>query len=132
MIPCAYALMHRRRTKDYEKVFLALKQEGLKHGLNLQPKQIMTDFELAAIKAFKNSFIGIKSKGCLFHFGQSLMKHLANIGLKKRYEDNEDLKKWLNRLFSLALCPLQDVDDQWKKILEAKPSVPRIDEFQKY
>ena len=53
MIPCAYALMHRRRTKDYEKVLLALKQEGLKHGLNLQPKQIMTDFELAAIKAFK-------------------------------------------------------------------------------
>jgi hypothetical protein len=45
--------MHRRRTKDYEKVLLALKQEGLKHGLNLQPKQIMTDFELAAIKAFK-------------------------------------------------------------------------------
>jgi hypothetical protein len=121
--------MHRRRTKDYEKVLLALKQEGLKHGLYLQPKQIMTDFELAAIKAFKNSFIGIKS---LFHFGQSLMKHLANIGLKKRYEDNEDLKKWLNRLFSLALCPLQDVDDQWEKILEAKPSVPRIDEFQKY
>ena len=63
MIPCAWILMNRRRTKDYATVCKVLKKEARKHGLRLNPKQCMFDFELAAIKAFKTIFPDCITKG---------------------------------------------------------------------
>ena len=37
---------------------------------------LTTDFEIAAITAFKKEFPNAKPKSCLFHFGQSLLKRL--------------------------------------------------------
>jgi hypothetical protein len=123
--------MHRRRTQDYVKVIKAIKKAAAAHGRNLNPASISTDFEIAAINAFKAEFPAIETKGCLFHLGQSLMKKLAAIGLKKSYED-DNFKSWVNSIFALALCPPEHIDDQWLRFLSDKPIVPRIDEFIKY
>ncbi|CAF1098272.1 unnamed protein product [Brachionus calyciflorus] len=93
----------------------------------------MTDFELAAIKAFKETFPGVKNKGCMFHFGQNIMKYLSSIGLKSNYIEDTDFKQWINSIFALALCPLNKLDDQWEKCLNNQPkNVLRIEEFLDY
>ena len=105
MIPCAWILMNRRRKKDYIKVSKALKKEARKHNLTLKPKTCMFDFELAAITAFEKSFAGIKAKGCTFHFGQSLLRNLANMGLKNTYIENDEFRYWIKRIFALSIIP---------------------------
>ena len=76
MIQCDWVLMNRRRTSDYRRVLIALKREARKHNLVLNPKKSMFDFELAAMNAFRLTWPGIKVRGCLFHFGQSLIRKL--------------------------------------------------------
>lgn len=61
--------MHRRRTGYYIKVLKAIKQEALLNDIELRPKTITTDFELAAINAFTSVYQEIQTKGCLFHLG---------------------------------------------------------------
>jgi hypothetical protein len=64
-------------------VLKALKEnEAILHRKTLKPQRIMTDFELAAISAFKNAFPDIENKSCMFHLGLSIMKHLGILGLK--------------------------------------------------
>ncbi len=79
MIPCAWILINRRRKKDYEKVCKASLKEARKHGLSLNPKHCMFDFELAVIKAFKTIFPDCIPKGCTFHLGQSMMRHIGSL-----------------------------------------------------
>jgi hypothetical protein len=132
MIPCVWALMHRRRVRDYEIVCKVLKREAQKNGFTLQPKFCMFDFEIGAISAFRNMFPSMKPIGCLFHFGQNLMRRLGNLGLKTEYSNNEDFCKWIKRIFGLALLPFDQVDDQWTKILNDKPEMPNVDKFLDY
>ena len=61
--------MNKRRTKDYVIFF----REAKNHRLTLNPTKCMIDFELGAILAFKKCLHQIEAKGCLFHFGQSIM-----------------------------------------------------------
>jgi hypothetical protein len=114
------------------KVLKALVNEASTTGKILKPQVIMTDFESAAIKAFKQVFSEIISKGCMFHLGQNFMKRLGSIGLKTRYSEDLTFNRWINSVFGLALCPVNLIATQFAKCLEDKPDVPRIDEFLDY
>ena len=83
MIPCVCSFMKRRRTKDYAKLLEILVKEAQKLGYMLKLGQAIIDFELAAKKAYEKVFVGIVVKGCLFHFGQSLVTrfYILNIAL---------------------------------------------------
>ncbi|CAF1079513.1 unnamed protein product, partial [Brachionus calyciflorus] len=102
MIRCAFLLMNRRRTKDYEQVLESLLMEAKKHNLVLNPKKVMTDFEIAAIKAFSN-------------------KKLVNLGFKTDYEENKEFNCWFRRIFSLAIIPINQIDTQSQIILDTQP-----------
>ena len=73
-------------------------------------------------------FPNVLSKGCLFHFGQSLLKRL---GLKTSYGENEGFNLWIKHIFSKALVPKEHIDELLEKILETKPSLPGFDAFAK-
>jgi hypothetical protein len=57
--------MDRRREKDYDSVFTALKRVGLTYKFSLQPEMVMTDFEKAAINSFQMNFPGAEMKGTI-------------------------------------------------------------------
>ncbi|CAF0936985.1 unnamed protein product [Brachionus calyciflorus] len=93
----------------------------------------MTDFELVAINAFRQNFVNIKRKGCLFHFCQSLMEKINNLGLKSEYQKNDELVKWFTSVCYLAVTPEDQVDGQFEKILSNQPSnLSKLDEFMEY
>ena len=48
----------------------------------MQPKLALGDFEIAAQRALKHHFPGIKIKGCWFHFRKAIMKKAFSIGIK--------------------------------------------------
>ena len=70
--PCVYALLPGRGEDTYRRL-----QTLLETLTNLtEPASIVTDFELAAIKAFQHHFPKVKMSGCLFHFGQCVWRQL--------------------------------------------------------
>jgi hypothetical protein len=106
VIPTIYALMPNRRSEIYIKVLEAIK--NLKPDLN--PKSIMTDFELSSIKAFNNSFPRAANKGCFFHFTQSIWRKIQqNNDLCKRYKEDSEFASNLKQLTALAFVPVADV-----------------------
>jgi hypothetical protein len=74
VLPSIYILMPNRREETYDRVFTAIK--NLQPNLN--PVSVMTDFELAAINAFKSSFPNSNARGCFFHFSQCLWRKIQS------------------------------------------------------
>ena len=62
-IPCVWIFMKRRRTKDYKVVFEKLNFEAEKNNLVLNPTSAIIDFELAAKRAYIDTWPYIKVKG---------------------------------------------------------------------
>jgi hypothetical protein len=124
--------MNRRRKRDYDIVMEALHKKAKDQKVKLNPKYIMTDFELAAINSFRDNFEGIESKGCMFHFCQSLMKKMNNLGLKSDYENDEKLANWFKSLCCLAIVPLNEVELLFEKMLAAQPTNSKVDKFMDY
>ena len=103
---------------------------------------IMVDFELGLRNALASSFHGTKIDGCFFHFCQALMRHVNDLGLKKRYErvhvningirTYSRTRIWIRRLMSLAFVPPEDVITAFHTVLDAIPEDLDIDAFLNY
>lgn len=139
MIPCVFILMDRRRTTDYKLVIDAIIKEANKHNLVLNPKKIMPDLELTAINAFKAKFPNAQNKACLFHFAQALFKHFTAPGFfKSEYNNDRKINLWFRRLFCLSLVPVDQITEEWIKVLDEKPIFveanknKKIEEFLEY
>ncbi|CAF1124617.1 unnamed protein product, partial [Brachionus calyciflorus] len=113
MVPCCFALMNRRRTRDYNVVLKSIEKAAKENNLVLKPQVIMTDFELAPINAFKSNYQGIRS-------------------LKADYKNNISYSQWFKTFCCLAIVPIEEVDDLFEKILENKTLNPKIDKILDY
>src|SRR5580693_4628404 len=76
-------------------------------GLN--PVSIVTDFEMATLKAFKGHYPTVSLTGCMFHFGQCVWRKLQGEGLAVRYNSEPDFALKVKQLLALALVPVTDV-----------------------
>ena len=132
MIPCVWSLMHRRRVVEYNKVLKGLVKEAKKNKIKLKPATVMMDFEKAAMNAFLENFPGVLIKLCLFHFSQSLFKHIVSLGFKDIYTKDAVIKEWFKKVFALALVPLDDVDTLWAHIIITQPELPNTTKFLDY
>ena len=47
--------------------------------------------------------------GCLFHFGQSVWRHVQNNGLSKKYQEDDTFRANIKKLIALAYLPLDDI-----------------------
>ena len=77
---------------------------------------IMTDFKSVFNSVNEDGKLILQMKGCLFHFGQSLMKNVNKLGLKQSYQKDQKIKDWIKSIFMLALIPLNDVNDAFKDV----------------
>lgn len=64
----------------------------------------------------------MKYAGCLFHFGQSLIRNVQRLGLMPLYEvQDSPLKKWVHLIKALAFLPVDLVLDAWNFWLTRGP-----------
>lgn len=68
VLPTAYALLPDKSQQTYSRV---IEQKRIMK-LGLSPVSVLTDFENAQINAFNDSFLGIGSRECFFHFSQCI------------------------------------------------------------
>ncbi len=93
-----------------------LKDRADEEGLVLNPEVISCDFEQGAIKAFKRHFPNAKIAGCHFHFSSAIYKKLCELGLKKSYSENKNLKKWTRMIMAFPYLKTEEIDESWGEL----------------
>src|SRR6218665_2925770 len=73
--------------------------------IELRPKFIMVDFELAIINALQVKFPTVTMCGCLFHLGQNIYRHIQKNGLDDAYRTNDETFLSLRKHSALAFYP---------------------------
>lgn len=89
----------------YEQIFSKLKETEPR----LKPKKIMSDFEMAAMKAAKEVFPEAKTFGCFFHLCQCFYRQIQQNGLQTAYSSDATFAQYLRCLPALAFVPPEDV-----------------------
>ena len=121
--PAVYILMQKRTEAAYKEAFNQLKEIAASYNLVLNPLIALTDFEKAVRKALKFHFPGIKLKGCFFHFKQAIGRWIFKNGYKKTFMTNIAFKFWFRKLSSLAVIPLDQVQDAYDMIKKQADSI---------
>jgi hypothetical protein len=60
------------------------------------------------------------------------MKKINNLGLKSHYQKDENVAKWFKMVCSLALIPIDEVNDYFDKIIAVQPNIPNTEKFMDY
>lgn len=104
--PVIYALLPNKQTNTYMRMIALLKEVEP----NLNPRKISCDYELAAINAFQEAFPACEILGCFFHLVKNMRKHLGNLQLLGRYNNDADFALYARMVTSLAFVPIHDLD----------------------
>ena len=96
----------------YTRFFALLQQEINNIGLRFAPTCLFLDFEAAA-DAIRDTFPGINTKGCFFHYIHCIWRKAQATGLQIPYKDGENVKNLVRRAAVLPLAPLDFIDDVW-------------------
>jgi hypothetical protein len=96
------------------------------------PTIILTDFETAAMGAFRNKFPSARVTGCYFHLAQSIVRKVNEVGLKVEYETRDDIRIAVRCLAALSHLPVEDVPEAFDLLTESMPQVDHLDEVITY
>src|SRR6218665_2923515 len=89
--PLIYTFMTRRTQAMYQALLsFIVERATFLYQLDLDPRNIATDFEIATINAFKAVFPGVVVTGCHFHLGQSVLRKVNELGLKATYRSDPE------------------------------------------
>lgn len=84
---------------------------------NLNPTDVMLDFEQAAIKATQKSFPMAEVHLCRFHFGQNVWRHVQSVGLQQVYSTDPDFAQNIKLLTALSYVPVENVVDAYDELI---------------
>ncbi|KAB0800520.1 hypothetical protein PPYR_06260, partial [Photinus pyralis] len=120
VIPVVYALLPNKTRASYVKLLQELKRIQV----GLQPMQLMTDFEHAAMQAFQQEFPETNRSGCFFHLTQSVWRKVQEQGLKARtdifqsvrYEQDYQFARWVRMIPALAFLRPENVSDAFEDL----------------
>jgi hypothetical protein len=150
----AFILLKNKTQVAYSDAFNKLKTCAINEEFNLKPREVITDFELAAINALREVFPGVVIKGCHFHFCQALKKKIKSIGkfyiliiwlylyftyfnnlnipgLESVYQKNEVLQDWLKIFMIFAMVPPSNINYVWQYQINTKPTINEQQKIEK-
>ena len=125
-VPLVYALMSRRRKRDYVAVFKAIKD--MAPNLDNVGMDMVTDFEPAIWAAADKVFPDAAMHGCSFHWAQAVMRAVWEKSLIQAYKTKQDVKKYIRKLFALPYLPVDEIEEAFNRLaasatVELKPLV---------
>lgn len=126
-------MLQHKQEATYTRLFRLLKQKAANANISLAIATIHIDFERAVVATVRAEF-GIERTCYLFHFSQSVLRHLQQCGLQSSYYDNNLLtvRTWVRRLIVLPLLPPIRIDQAFHVIVAAAPNVPGRDAMNTY
>ena len=124
-MPVLWCFLPDKQAATYIRLFRLLKQQAVCSGFKMSPTTIHIDFEQAVVQAVRAEY-GIKPTGCLFHFCQSILRHIQQCDLQTQYNDHNspDVRTWIRRLIALPLVPPLRIDQAFGAIVANSPNVP--------
>lgn len=133
MIPVVFALLPCKTQEVYIRLFGIISRLCHDRRLPFHPRQIQTDFEMAAICAIRISFPLADIRGCFFHYTQAIWRKVQTLGLAGAYRESPEVKTFVRRLAVLPLVPLQELDNVWMDVHGMAPAeVPGVSELCDY
>jgi hypothetical protein len=128
-----WCLLPDKTGATYVRLFQLLQQKATQANLQLRPAVIHVDFEQAVMAAIRSEF-HIEPSGCLFHFCQSVLRHLQQTGLQVAYNTNAppEVRTWIRRLIALALVPPLRIHQAFQATVANAPNVIGRDAMHDY
>lgn len=108
-----YVLAPGKKEQTYDDILRVL----LELEPQINPTDVMTDFELAAINALKDRFPLAELHGCHFHHSQNFWRHVQAVGLQTVYNENADFAFQLRLLMALAYVPVDSVVEAYEELV---------------
>lgn len=115
-VPLVYALTVDKKATTYDLILRILK----KFEPTINPTDVITDFEQAAMLSIKDNFPDADIHGCFFHFTQSVRRHIQQVGLLQIYIEDEDIALQLRLLIALAFVPSRMVVQAYDELVETE------------
>ncbi|CAF0869379.1 unnamed protein product, partial [Brachionus calyciflorus] len=103
MFPCLFVLLKEKSESIYRKMLTLLKEACFERGIVLNPDTLVTDFEIASIKAFRFHFTSIKVLGFYFNYAQSIRRNVDILGLKIPYSSNDEIQFLIKSSIALSV-----------------------------
>lgn len=128
-----WCLLPNKSGTTHVRLFRLLHDQAAQRNLQLQPTAIHVDFEQAAMQAIRSEF-NIDPSGCLFHFSQSVLRHLQQTGLQVAYNTNvpPHVLTWIRRLIALPVVPPLQIDQAFQAAVTNAPNVVGRDAMNDY
>jgi len=117
--PCVFALLPNKAERTYDRLLENVKTLADERGINLNPEEIMSDFEVGFMNAFKRKFPRAQQKGCFFHFSQCLWRKIQqHSDIAHQYKTDDDFALNLRQLPALAFVPAPKLLDSFEKLMQ--------------
>ncbi|CAF3241198.1 unnamed protein product [Rotaria sp. Silwood2] len=113
VIPLVYGLLIGKSSDDYKQFFEKVLEQD-----DFQPESILSDFESGTIKTIKELFPNTVHRGCLFHYGQCIWRHIQENGLSTKYDDDDNFRLNVRKLLSLPFVPASEVIEAFELIAD--------------
>ena len=95
----------------------------------------LVDFEISAINAIRMVFDydELTVSGCFFHLNENVRKHMQQIGLQRRYQNDPEFALLLRHIPALAFVPIQHLIEAFETLEEVIPDemLPLLDYFER-
>ena len=111
-LPLFYVLMTRKTALLYKLVLSKLTSMCPEFS----PTMCVSDFESGIIAAFRETFNGIKNRGCLFHLKHSVLKKMKELKLFILYKRNTEFYQWSNLMMGIGFLPSARVMPFFEKL----------------
>ena len=117
VVPMVYALLANKRHGTYLKLLTAVKSLLPNWAL----ATVTTDFEAAAVRAWKDVYPTARQHGCYFHFSQCLWREIQrHPAILQRYNSDDIFCGQVKLLPALALVPPADVTMAYEALAETQ------------
>lgn len=104
--------MTKKSAACYEAIFKFIES----NVFPMQPKEIITDFELGLRKAINETFPNAILHGCWFHFKQALRKKCKKLNLNTLIRSNERVSHIVEKLSNIPLLPPTLIEEGYNAI----------------
>ena len=101
--------MTRKSKELYISTLTKLCDTALENDIDLDFRFVSTNYEIAAISAFKHVFPQVQICGCLFYLSQSIMRKVSDKGLKREYQRNSLFAEQIKMIIALAFVPASQI-----------------------